>query len=209
VASLVSETILGILASGRGSNMQAICSSIDAGQLHAKVGVVISDKTNAKVLEHAAARGIPAVCIERKSFASKQEFEAAIARQLTLYHVKLVVLAGFMRILSKYFVTLFSGSIMNIHPSLLPAFPGLDAHEQAIAYGAKVSGCTIHFVDEGMDTGPIIMQQAVTILANDTVESLSERILAVEHELYPQAIRLYCEQRLCIEGRNVKIISNK
>lgn len=95
---------------------------------------------------------------------------------------------------------------MNIHPSLLPAFPGLDAHEQAIAYGAKVSGCTIHFVDEGMDTGPIIMQQAVTMHADDTVESLSERILAVEHELYPQAIRLYCEQRLCIVGRNVKII---
>ena len=186
--------------------MQAICNRIDAGQLHAKVGLVISDKANAKVLEHAAAKGIPAVCVERKNFASKQEFEAAIAQQLTLYNVKLVVLAGFMRILSKYFVNLFPGSIMNIHPSLLPAFPGLDAHEQAIAYGAKVSGCTIHFVDEGMDTGPIIMQQAVTMHADDTVESLSERILAVEHELYPQAIRLYCEQRLCIVGRNVKII---
>ncbi|EIW19862.1 MULTISPECIES: phosphoribosylglycinamide formyltransferase [Pelosinus] len=202
----MSKTILGILASGRGSNMQAICNSIDAGLLDAKVGLVISDKANAKVLEHAAAKGIPAICIERKNFTSKQEFEAAIAQKLTLYHVDLVVLAGFMRILSAYFVNLFSGSIMNIHPSLLPAFPGLDAHEQAIAYGAKVSGCTIHFVDEGMDTGPIIMQQAVSILADDTVETLSERILAVEHELYPQAIRLYCEQRLCIEGRNVKII---
>ncbi|MDF2633587.1 MAG: phosphoribosylglycinamide formyltransferase [Pelosinus sp.] len=202
----MSETVLGILASGRGSNMQAICNSIDAGQLRAKIGLVISDKANAKVLEHAVNKGIPAVCIERKNFNSKQEFEAAIAQQLTLYNIKLVVLAGFMRILSKYFVNLFSGSIMNIHPSLLPAFPGLNAHEQAIAYGAKVSGCTIHFVDEGMDTGPIIMQQAVPILADDTVESLSGRILAVEHELYPQAIRLYCEQRLCIEGRNVKII---
>ncbi len=205
----MSETILGILASGRGSNMQAICNSIDAGKIHAKVGLVISDKANAKVLEHAAAKGIPAVCIERGNFASKQDFEAAIAEQLTLYHVNLVVLAGFMRILSSYFVNLFSGSIMNIHPSLLPAFPGLNAHEQALAYGAKVSGCTIHFVDEGMDTGPIIMQQAVAILADDTVESLSTRILAVEHELYPQAINLYCDQRLCIEGRKVKIISNK
>lgn len=205
----MSETVLGILASGRGSNMQAICNSIDAGKIHAKVGLVISDKANAKVLEHAAAKGIPAVCIERGNFASKQDFEAAIAEQLTLYHVKLVVLAGFMRILSSYFVNLFSGSIMNIHPSLLPAFPGLNAHEQALAYGAKVSGCTIHFVDEGMDTGPIIMQQAVAILADDTVESLSTRILAVEHELYPQAISLYCDQRLCIKGRNVKIISNK
>ncbi|SFM27843.1 phosphoribosylglycinamide formyltransferase [Pelosinus propionicus] len=202
----MNKTILGILASGRGSNMQAICNSIDAGLLHAKVGLVISDKANAKVLDHAAAKGIPAICIERKNFHSKQEFEAAMAQQLTLYHVNLVILAGFMRILSADFVNLFSGSIMNIHPSLLPAFPGLDAHEQAIAYGAKVSGCTIHFVDEGMDTGPIIMQQAVSILAGDTVETLSERILAVEHELYPQAIRLYCEQRLCIEGRNVKII---
>lgn len=202
----MNETIIGILASGRGSNMQAICNSIDAGQIRAKIGLVVSDKVNAKVLEHAAAKGIPAVCIKRKEFASQQEFEAAIARQLTAYHVKLVVLAGFMRILSQYFVNLFPGSIMNIHPSLLPAFPGLNAHEQAIAYGAKISGCTIHFVDEGMDTGPIIMQQAVPILAEDTVETLSERILAVEHELYPRAIRLYCEQRLQVKGRIVKII---
>ena len=202
----MSETILGILASGRGSNMQAICNSIDAGKLHAKVGLVISDKANAKVLEHATAKGIPCICIERKNFASKQDFEAAIAKELTLYNVKLVVLAGFMRILSSFFVNLFPGSIMNIHPSLLPAFPGLDAHEQALAYGAKVSGCTIHFVDEGMDTGPIIMQQAVPILVDDTVDTLAQRILAVEHELYPQAIGLYCDQRLSIEGRNVKII---
>lgn len=206
MASLVSETILGILASGRGSNMQAICNSIDAGKLHAKVGLVISDKANAKVLEHAMAKGIPCICIERKNFASKQDFEAAIAKELTLYNVKLVVLAGFMRILSSFFVNLFPGSIMNIHPSLLPAFPGLDAHEQALAYGAKVSGCTIHFVDEGMDTGPIIMQQAVPILVDDTVDTLAQRILAVEHELYPQAIGLYCDQRLSLEGRNVKII---
>lgn len=203
----MSETVLGILASGRGSNMQAICNSIDAGKIHAKVGLVISDKANAKVLEHAATKGIPAICIERRNFASKQEFEAAIAEQLTLHNVKLVVLAGFMRILGTHFVNRFSGSIMNIHPSLLPAFPGLDAHEQALAYGAKVSGCTIHFVDEGVDTGPIIMQQPVTILTDDTVETLSERILAVEHELYPQAIGLYCDQRLVIEGRSVKIIA--
>lgn len=205
----MSETVLGILASGRGSNMQAICNSIDAGKVHAKIGLVISDNMDAKVLQHAAAKGIPALCIERRNFTSKQDFEAAIAEQLTLYNVKLVVLAGFMRILSKYFVNLFPGSIMNIHPSLLPAFPGLNAHEQALAYGAKVSGCTIHFVDEGMDTGPIIMQQAVAVLADDTVKSLSERILTVEHELYPQAIGLYCNQCLYIEGRNVKIISNE
>ena len=186
--------------------MQAIYDSIHAGRLHAKVGVVISDKVNAKVLEIAAAAGIPAVCIERKNFTSKQEFETAIAKELTQYQVDLVVLAGFMRILSANFVNLFSGRIINIHPSLLPAFPGLDAHQQAIDYGAKVSGCTIHFVDEGMDTGPIIMQQAVPIFADDTADSLAERILRVEHELYPEAIGLYCEQRLFITGRNVKII---
>lgn len=186
--------------------MQAICDSIHTGELHAKIGVVISDKANAKVLKHAADAGIPVVCIERKNFASKQAFEATIAETLTHYHVDLVILAGFMRILSGFFINLFSGRIMNIHPSLLPAFPGLDAHQQAIAYGAKVSGCTIHFVDEGMDTGPIIMQQAVAILDDDTIDSLAERILKVEHELYPQAISLYCDQRLSLEGRNVKII---
>jgi phosphoribosylglycinamide formyltransferase-1 len=186
--------------------MQAICDSILAGRIHAKIGVVISDKADAKVLEHAANAGIPVVCIERKNFDSKQAFEEAIAQALTKAHVDLVVLAGFMRILSAFFINLFSGRIMNIHPSLLPAFPGLDAHQQAIAYGAKVSGCTIHFVDEGMDTGPIIMQRAVSILADDTVDSLADRILRVEHELYPQAIGLYCDQRLSIEGRNVKFI---
>ena len=186
--------------------MQIILDNINAGQLHAKIGIVISDHANAKVLELANAAGIPAVCIERKSFGSKQEFEAAIASEIVNHEVQLVVLAGFMRILSRYFIGLFPGRIMNIHPSLLPAFPGLDAHNQAITYGAKVSGCTIHFVDEGVDTGPIIMQQAVEVLANDTPDSLAERIIKVEHSLYSKAIGLYCAKRLCTTGRNVKII---
>lgn len=206
MAFLVSETVLGILASGRGSNMQVILNNIQAGQIPAKIGVVISDHADAKVLEIAANAGIVAVCIERKNFTSKQDFEAAIAAELVKYEVQLVVLAGFMRILSGYFIGLFSGRIMNIHPSLLPAFPGLHAHEQVIAYGAKVSGCTIHFVDEGVDTGPIIMQSAVAVFPDDTADSLAERIITLEHTLYSKAIGLYCEKRLYIEGRNVKII---
>lgn len=202
----MSKKVLGILASGRGSNMQAILQNIHSGQLHATVGVVISDHATAKVLETAVEAGIPAICIERKSFATKQEFEAEIAAQLVLYQVDLVVLAGFMRILGEEFIGLFSGRLMNIHPSLLPAFPGLHAHEQAIAYGAKVSGCTIHFVDEGVDTGPIIMQQAVGVLPSDTASTLAERIIKVEHALYSKVIGLYCDGRLKVEGRNVKII---
>ncbi|MBP2625704.1 MAG: phosphoribosylglycinamide formyltransferase [Firmicutes bacterium] len=186
--------------------MQSILNNISSGRLHAKIGIVISDHANAKVLEIAAVAGIPAVCIERKNFATKQEFEAAIAAEIVNHEVQLVVLAGFMRILSGYFIGLFPGRIMNIHPSLLPAFPGLNAHSQALTYGAKVSGCTIHFVDEGVDTGPIIMQQAVEVLPDDTPDSLAERIIKVEHALYSKAIGLYCDQRLSIEGRNVKII---
>lgn len=206
MAYLVSKTVLGILASGRGSNMQAILQNIHSGKLDATVGVVISDHATAKVLETARVAGIPAIFIERKSFATKQEFEEAIAAQLVLHQVDLVVLAGFMRILGKKFIGLFSGRLMNIHPSLLPAFPGLHAHEQAITYGAKVSGCTIHFVDEGVDTGPIIMQQAVGVLPNDTANELADRIIEVEHALYSRAIGLYCDGRLRVEGRNVKII---
>jgi len=202
----VSRKVLGILASGRGSNMQVILENINAGKISASIGVVISDHADAKVLEYASAAGIPAICIERKNFASKQEFEGAIAEMLVQYKVELVVLAGFMRILSGYFINLFPGRIMNIHPSLLPAFPGLHAHQQVLDYGAKVSGCTIHFVDEGMDTGPIIMQQAVSVLPDDTAELLAQRIIKAEHTLYSKAIALYCDQRLCVEGRNVKII---
>lgn len=185
--------------------MQAILQNISSGQIRAKIGVVISDHATAKVLETATAAGIPVVCIERKEFATKQEFEAAIAEKLVFYKVDLVVLAGFMRILGGHFISMFAGRMMNIHPSLLPAFPGLHAHEQVLAYGAKVSGCTIHFVDEGVDSGPIIMQKSVEVLPNDTADTLADRIIKLEHALYSQAIALYCEGRLIVEGRNVKI----
>lgn len=201
----MNKTVIGVLASGRGSNLQAIVDAIQAGRLDVKIGVVVSDNPEANVLKRMAGSDIPAVCIDRRQFASRQEFEAAIAEELNVRHVELVVLAGFMRILSRYFIDRFAGKIMNIHPSLLPAFPGENAQQQALQYGVKVSGCTVHFVDEGMDTGPIILQEAVPVMEDDTEETLSERILHVEHILYPRALALYSEGRLNIEGRRVYI----
>lgn len=205
----VAETVIGILASGRGSNAQAIVEAINSGRINARVAVLISDNKDAQALERAAANGIAACCIERQAFGNRSEFEAAITAVLQEHGVELVVLAGFMRLLSGAFITRFSGAIMNIHPSLLPSFPGLDAQEQAIKYGAKVSGCTVHFVDDGMDTGPVILQQAVSVLPDDTATTLAGRILTAEHELYPEAVRLYCEGRLRIDGRVVRIAPTK
>ncbi len=201
----MSTTVIGVLASGRGSNLQAIVDAIEAGRLNAKIGAVISDNPKANVLTRMADTGIPTICIDRRNFSSRQEFEAAVADELNARHVELVVLAGFMRILTSYFIERFDGRIMNIHPALLPAFPGEDAQQQALDYGVRVSGCTVHFVDEGMDSGPIILQEAVLVLEDDTADTLSERILHAEHILYPRALALYCEGRLKIEGRRVRI----
>ncbi|WP_188397367.1 phosphoribosylglycinamide formyltransferase [Sporomusa sp. GT1] len=201
----MNKTVIGVLASGRGSNLQAIVDAIEAGRLAVTIGVVISDNPEANVLKRLAGSDIPSVCIDRRQFACRQDFEAAVAEELNVRHVELVVLAGFMRILGRYFIDRFAGKIMNIHPSLLPAFPGENAQLQALQYGVKVSGCTVHFVDEGMDTGPIILQEAVPVMEDDTEETLSERILHAEHILYPRALALYCEGRLCMEGRRVYI----
>ena len=203
---MVRKTILGVLVSGRGSNLQAILDAINADRLTAKIGVVICDNPEANALRKVAGTGIPTAVIERRNFAAKQEFEEAVIAQLDLHHVELVVLAGFMRILSPRFINRFPARIMNIHPALLPAFPGLDAQKQAIEYGVKVSGATVHFVDEGMDSGPIILQEAVPVETEDTVATLSERILHLEHRLYVRAIRLYCDGRINIVGRAVKIL---
>ena len=203
---MVRKTILGVLVSGRGSNLQAILDAINADRLTAKIGVVICDNPEANALRKVAGTGIPTAVIERRNFAAKQEFEEAVIAQLDLHHVELVVLAGFMRILSPRFINRFPARIMNIHPALLPAFPGLDAQKQAIEYGVKVSGATVHFVDEGMDSGPIILQEAVPVETEDTAATLSERILHLEHRLYVRAIRLYCEGRINIDGRAVKIL---
>ena len=202
----MNKPVLGVLVSGRGSNLQSILSAIAAGQISARIGVVISDNPDAYGLERARLANIPAVCIRPKDYANKQAFEQAIASQLGEHNVDLVILAGFMRILSPYFIHTFAGRTLNIHPALLPAFAGLHAQAQAIAYGAKVSGCTVHFVDEGMDTGPIILQKAVPVYDTDTEEVLAERILQEEHIIYPQAIQLYCEGRLQVRGRVVKIL---
>ncbi|MDR3588983.1 MAG: phosphoribosylglycinamide formyltransferase [Negativicutes bacterium] len=199
----MNRKVLGVLVSGRGSNLHAIFDAIQAERIKAKIGVVISDNPDAMALKRIAGFGITTAVLERKNFASRRNFELAIAAELALHHVELVVLAGFMRILSPEFIRLFPGRIVNIHPALLPAFPGLDAQAQAIEYGVKVSGCTVHFVDEGVDTGPIILQEAVPVNDGDTEQTLAERILHIEHLLYPRAIGLYCDGRLRIEGRRV------
>jgi phosphoribosylglycinamide formyltransferase-1 len=186
--------------------MEAIWENIRSGFLPAQIGVVISDNPQAPALEKAAAWKIPGLCVRPGDFNGKVEFENALTNELRRHQVDLVVLAGFMRILSAGFIQEFSGRILNIHPSLLPAFPGLNAQEQAWRYGVKVAGCTVHFVDEGMDTGPIILQEAVPVGAQDTVEMLADRILTAEHAVYSHAIKLYCEGRLQIEGRRVKIL---
>ena len=203
---MVRKKVLGILVSGRGSNLQAFVDAINSDRLVAKIGVVIADNPEANALRRVAGLNIPTAVVERKNYATKQAFEAAIIEQLDLHHVELVLLAGFMRILSPQFINRFPTRIMNIHPALLPAFPGLDAQQQALDYGVKVSGATVHFVDEGMDSGPIILQEAVPVEEDDNLTTLSERILHLEHRLYVRAVRLYCEDRIHIAGRAVKIL---
>lgn len=196
---------LGVLASGRGTNLQSIMDAMKKGQFVAKIGVVITDKPEAKALDRAREAGIPAVCVNRKEYTTREDFEKALVTELHKYGVDLVILAGFMRLLSPYFIHAFRDKIMNIHPALLPAFPGAHAHRDVLAYGAKVSGCTIHFVDEGMDSGPIILQDSVPVIDDDTEETLAARVLKVEHVLYPKAIELYLAGKLSIDGRHVTI----
>ena len=203
---MVRKKVLGILVSGRGSNLQAFVDAINSDRLVAKIGVVIADNPEANALRRVAGLNIPTAVVERKNYATKQAFEAAIIEQLDLHHVELVLLAGFMRILSPQFINRFPARIMNIHPALLPAFPGLNAQQQALDYGVKVSGATVHFVDEGMDSGPIILQESVPVEEDDNLTTLSERILHLEHRLYVRAVRLYCEDRIHIAGRAVKIL---
>ncbi|MDA8233430.1 MAG: phosphoribosylglycinamide formyltransferase [Clostridia bacterium] len=194
---------LGILASGSGSNLQAIVDACERGDVVARVKVVISDKAGAYALERARAKGIAAVHINPKEFSGKEFFEAEIVRVLQLHEVELVCLAGYMRLVGDKLLGAFPQRVMNIHPALLPAFPGLHGQQQAFDYGVRFSGCTVHFVDHGMDTGPIILQAVVPVLTDDTAESLAARILEQEHKIYPQAIQLYAEGRLRVVGRKV------
>jgi phosphoribosylglycinamide formyltransferase-1 len=192
------------LVSGRGSNLQAILDAA-RGDFPARVVLVVSDREGAHALVRARAAGVPDVWVNPKDFADRAAFDAAVAARIDEAGADLVCLAGYMRILGPAFVRGYRGRLMNIHPALLPAFPGLHAQRQALDYGVKVSGATVHFVDEGVDTGPIIVQASVPVLADDTEETLSNRILAEEHRLYVEAIRLFALGRLAIDGRRVRI----
>ncbi|MBI4689395.1 MAG: phosphoribosylglycinamide formyltransferase [Nitrospirae bacterium] len=196
---------LGVLASGRGSNFQAIIAEIEKGNLKASVEILITDNPSAFAIERAKKHNINYIFIDPKEFPTKDAFFKRIADELKVRGVELVILAGFMRIVRKPLIDAFPDRIMNIHPALLPAFPGLHGQRQALDYGVKISGCTVHFVDEGMDTGPIIIQASVPVLPDDTEDTLSERILSSEHKIYPEAVRLFSEGRLEIRGRTVRI----
>jgi len=196
---------VGVLASGRGSNLQAILDASARADFPARVAVVVSDREGARALKIAAERGVPAVFLNPKDFGDREAYDAAITKVLEAHQVGLVCLAGFMRILGPAFVRAWRGRVMNIHPSLLPAFPGLNAQRQALDHGVKISGATVHFVDEGVDTGPIILNRGVPVQPDDTEETLAARILAEEHRLYPQAVRLFAEGRLRIVGSRVTV----
>lgn len=196
---------IAVLASGRGSNLLAIMDSIANGKIDGEIAVVLSDKVDAKALDHAKAAGIPAYHVDPKAYTQKAEYEAKLLEYITNANCQLICLAGYMRILSPYFISHASCPVMNIHPALLPSFPGLHGQRQALEYGVKVAGCTVHFVDEGMDSGAIILQKTVPVLDDDTEDTLSARILSQEHQAYSEAIQLFAQNRLEICGRMVKV----
>ena len=194
---------MAVLVSGRGSNLQAIIDGIQAGEINGEIIAVISDKREAYALRRAERAGIRTIVIEESP---PEALQQALLNCLRALGPDLILLAGFMRLLSSSIINSFPGRIMNIHPSLLPSFPGLQAQRQALEYGVKVTGCTVHFVDEGMDTGPVILQEAVPVLEGDDLGSLSERILEAEHRTYVKAVQLFAQGRLEIEGRRVRIL---
>lgn len=196
---------LGVLASGGGSNLQSIIDQCQQCQLDAEIVLVLCNNPDAGALQRAEQAGLPHTCINHRDFKDRQSFDQAVISTLQEAGVELVVLAGFMRIISEVFVAAFPQRIINIHPALLPAFPGLHVQKKALEYGARFSGCTVHFVDTGVDTGPIIIQAVVPILDDDTEATLSARILQQEHQIYPKAIQLIAEGRVEIEERRVRI----
>lgn len=199
---------LGVLLSGSGTNMENIAKQIDEGKLDASIEVVISDRKDAYGLVRAERRGLRAVFVDPASFPDRESYDRELVRILKGHQVDLVVLAGYMRLVTKAFLDEFPMRVMNIHPALLPAFPGTSAVADALAYGVRVTGVTVHFVDEGVDTGPIILQEAVPVFPTDEVETLHQRLHQVEYRLYPEAIRLFCQGKLKIEGRRVLILEN-
>jgi phosphoribosylglycinamide formyltransferase-1 len=200
---------VGVLASGRGSNLQAIIDAIEAGRLDAEIVLVLSNKRDAVALERARKHGLADIFLDPKPFAgqpdSREAYDRAVLDMLRKHDVELVLLAGYMKIVTSVLVKAYENRMMNIHPSLLPSFPGLDAQKKALEHGVKISGCTVHFVTEGVDEGPIIVQAAVPVLEGDTPETLAARILDEEHKSYPKAVQLYAEGRLKVDGRRVVI----
>ncbi|MEK8035612.1 MAG: phosphoribosylglycinamide formyltransferase [candidate division NC10 bacterium] len=197
---------VGVLASGRGSNLRAILSGVEARRIRAEIVVVLSDRSGAGALDIARDHGVEALVLDPTLPPGREGYDKALIALLEERRVGLVCLAGYMRILSPVFVRLFEGRLLNIHPALLPAFPGLHAQRQALEHGVRIAGATVHFVDEGVDTGPIVLQAAVPVRQDDTEASLSDRILAEEHRIYPEAIRLFAEGRLRLEDRRVRIL---
>jgi len=200
---MAKQVSIGVLISGSGTNLQAIIDAIEAGKLDAKIEVVLSNKADAYGLVRARNHRIPTEVLNHKNFSSREAYDEALVALLDGRGVELVVLAGFMRLLSPVFVKAYSNRIMNIHPALLPAFPGLNVQQKAVEHGARFSGCTVHFVNEECDQGPIIIQAVVPVFSDDTEQSLAARILEQEHRIYPRAIQLYAEGRLRIDGRKV------
>jgi phosphoribosylglycinamide formyltransferase-1 len=200
---------IGVLASGRGSNLQAIIDAVEAGTLQVQIAVVLSNKKDAQALERARRHHLVDVFLDPKPYAGRPDgreaYDQAILEVLKAHEVELVALAGYMKIVTPALIKAYEHRIMNIHPSLLPAFPGLDAQQKALEWGVKLAGCTVHFVTEGVDEGPIIIQAAVPVVEGETPESLAVRILEQEHRIYPRAIQLYAEGRLQVEGRRVRV----
>jgi len=196
---------LGVLASGRGSNFDAVCAAIDRGDLHARIELLISDKASAAALGKASNRGIPTCFIDPKAFPNRESYEAEVVSILRQAGVELVILAGYMRLVGQVFLQNYRWRILNIHPALLPSFTGLHAQKQAVEYGVRFSGCTVHMVDEGMDTGPIIKQAVVPVYQYDDEDSLAARILEQEHQLYWQSLQLFAQGRVYLDGRKVFI----
>lgn len=199
-------TNIAVLVSGNGTNFQAIVDAIEIGRIQqARIACLISNKSDAYALERAQKHNIPTFVLNHKDYPDRQAYDGALVELLRQNNVQLVLLAGFMRLLSPVMIEAFPHAIINIHPALLPAFPGIDAQKQALDYGVRYTGCTVHFVDTGTDTGPIILQAVVPVLQDDTLDSLTQRIHGEEHRCYVEAVRLFCEGRLQVEGRRVII----
>ena len=196
---------LGVLISGRGSNLQALIRAVDDGRLDARIAVVISNRPQAAGLDHARQAGIETLVVDHRQFASRADFDAALARELESRSVALVCLAGFMRLVGAELLDAYPDAVLNVHPSLLPAFPGVNAQQQALDHGVKVSGATVHLVTPDLDAGPIVIQAAVPVLPGDTVDTLSARILAEEHRIYPEAVQLVLSGGWRIDGRRFTI----